>query len=379
MRKPRSPLPWGLVFAPLVLVLVASSLSCSKSSTTAPFIPADDVNALPVVPEPSAPHTTPPLYSASTFVLRPHTGDFNPLVPALTGHWKVYVHQIRWTPPAQPCDGPEKLAYEGDACCHDLPNVSVRVEGCGLLNDQTHTFECSPTAYPKDPFVQRFALMVNGGLQVPPLGRYASGKAECLTGVGDLCFDAVGWAVRHEVTGRQLQRAPYLLRERFWERVPMDDQGLEAVWLSGDNTFDVTTTYRTGCDSAASNSFAKSLKIGAEGTFEWLKVSVEATITKTFTTSVTLSQSQERSYSKHLVGDAGKITCHTLWSLVDQYRWSDGGKALYTDPNYQFTFGQADARGRPVELEVRGQQLFLMKSTFDQNGVLERSELLAAL
>jgi hypothetical protein len=225
--------------------------------------------------------------------------------------------------------------------------------------------------------MDRFALMVQGRLQVPPLYEDGQSNGECLTGGDVICFDWVEWRVHREGTGRMLQGAPCLLRERFWERVPMDDQGLAAVWLVGNDAFDVTTTYRVGSDSTTTNSFAKTVKVGAEGTFEWLKLDVEATIQKTYSTSVTISASEERSYQKHLVGDAGKLTCHTLWSLVDQYRWTDAGKNPFTDPNYEFQVGPPDPRGRPVEFEMRGQQLVLMKTTFNQSGAPERSELIA--
>ncbi len=380
MRNRRSQFVPKLILAPLVLALVMFGMSCSKESPTAPSPPGDDVNALPEVPQPSAPNTTPPAYSASTLVARQHSGDFNPVVSAITGNWTIYVRQARWWGITPPCAGDEVPAYQGVSCCHDLPDRTVTVPGCGLLAAETHTFPLSPTKYgsPQPPWQYRCALLANGNLQVSPMIEHKNWAEGCIgSGTPPTCWDYVMWCVRSQVRGLKLQTTPYLLRERFWERVPLDDQGLVAVWLNGDDSFDVTTTYRSGSDSTATNSFAKTLKVGAEGTFDWLKLSVEATIQKTFSTSVTISASEERSYQKHLVGDAGTITCHTLWSLVDQYRWANASKNLYTDPSYKFVFGGPDPRGRTVEFEIRGQQLYLMKTVFDQSGALERSELVA--
>ncbi|HUK63545.1 MAG TPA: hypothetical protein VLV15_09430, partial [Dongiaceae bacterium] len=65
--------------------------------------------------------------------------------------------------------------------------------------------------------------------------------------------------------------------------------------------------------------------------------------------------------------------------LVDQYRWVDANQHPYTDPSYRFVFGGPDARGRAAEFEIRGQQLYLMKTVFDQTGAYERSELIPVL
>jgi hypothetical protein len=115
--------------------------------------------------------------------------------------------------------------------------------------------------------------------------------------------------------------------------------------------------------------------IGAAG--EVLSAAVSASLTKTFSTTVTVSESETQSFSRMLEGSAGKRTCFVLWVLYEQYSFANADGTPFTDPNYVFDPGTQDpGSSRYYDLQIAGGQAEATAYVFDMaSGKLEQMKL----
>jgi hypothetical protein len=113
-------------------------------------------------------------------------------------------------------------------------------------------------------------------------------------------------------------------------------------------------------------------EIGAAG--EVLSASLSASLTKTFSTSVTVSESATKSFSRELDGTEGKRTCFVLWVLYEQYSFAHEDGTPYEAPGYTFDPGTKDAgSARYYQLQIAGGQAEATAYVFNMDsGKLEQ-------
>jgi Insecticidal Crystal Toxin, P42 len=199
-------------------------------------------------------------------------------------------------------------------------------------------------------------------------------RSICRESIFGACISYVHVQLHYEGTGPAVEKRPYLHRERFWVATPWES-GAFVERTTGNETITLTSTYTAGCAKTETESFAWSLGASLGLEYSGLKASVEGSITKTFETSFTVTEQEERSISKTLQGEANMRTCFVLWVLVEQYSFVDQNGNPMTDPNYEFDPGFYDEGGDAYySFQSCGSQYEIGKYIFD----LATNELVSA-
>jgi hypothetical protein len=167
---------------------------------------------------------------------------------------------------------------------------------------------------------------------------------------------------------------PYVRRDRVWVAVPWSsEEGLVVSTTKSDRW--ITTTRTTGSSETQIESFSWSLGGSVTATLKACSATIEASISKTFSRQVTVSESKEESISEHLVATPGKLTKYMLWVLVDRYSFVHEDGTLFTDECYEFNPGLYDPTlDSYYQFEIKGKESRVKDYVFDQ----ETGELLSS-
>jgi hypothetical protein len=180
--------------------------------------------------------------------------------------------------------------------------------------------------------------------------------------VGDCSSSYDGWS-RQAIQGRlsyegfELNSAPNLRRDRFWVRRPLEGGVGNFLLLIGDTQGEITTTYTSGSSTTETEEFGRTVTASAGLDFGKLSLGVEVSISRTFSTSVTVSSESSESFTKTVFGEDGKIVQFQVWELVERYTITDPAGEPFTDPAFAF---------EPVEFHIRGVAVALDATKFDQ-------------
>lgn len=157
--------------------------------------------------------------------------------------------------------------------------------------------------------------------------------------------------------GFGLSSAPQLRRDRFWVRRPLEGGVGNFLLLIGDTQGEITTTYTSGSSTEETEEFGRTVTASAGLDFGKLSLGVEVSISRTFRTSVTVSNESSESFTKTVFGEDGKIVHFQVWELVERYTITDTAGKPFTDPAFVF---------EPVEFHIHGVAVALDATKFDQ-------------
>lgn len=342
---------WRLLMVCAACGMVALLLSCGDDNPATPNDdnPPPNNTGIPPVPAMTDPDTDPPTRSTTATVVRT-ASDFAPVIDAAKCDWVIEARgrfesaSGGWID----CNGEWQDLWTGNAWSDGsdaIPAYHGCFDACGLLTNYCpDDWALAIEDWPPD---TRFVFMKDGVKDPMPntLVWDAPEKEICRENLPLIgCINKVHITVRYHGTGPAVGKAPYIKRERFWVAVPWGTGAL-VERTTGDESITLTTKYTTGCSRTQTESFAYSLGASVGAEYKGIKAQVEGSITKTFGSSFTVTEEEERSVSKTLNGEAGKRTCFVMWVLMEQYCFVDREGNPYEDPNYEFDPGFYDDGG----------------------------------
>ncbi|HEX6791576.1 MAG TPA: hypothetical protein VF247_09730 [Candidatus Krumholzibacteria bacterium] len=357
-----------LLCAAVGAMVLASS--CGDDNPTTPNDnPPPQNTGIPPVPNMLDPDTDPPTRSETLSVIR-KASDFAPLVDAANCSWVIQGRgrfesaSGGWVD----CYGEWQNLWSGTAWSNgDIPDYHGCFDACGLLTNYCpDNWTLSIDDWPSD--TPRFVFLKDDVKDpMPNMIEWDAAEVEIcresLPVIG--CINKVWITARYQGTGPAIEKAPYIKRDRFWMSVPWGT-GAMVERTTGNESIALSSTYTTGCSRTETESFAYSLgaTVGAE--YKGIKAEVEGSITRTFGSSFTVMEQEERSISKTLQGEAGKRTCFVMWVLVEQYSFVDKDGNPFVDPNYVLDPGFYDEAGdRYYAFCVTGTQYEIGKYIFN--------------
>lgn len=359
--------------------LLAGFAACSDDDTVAPTTtgpPPDNGDALPAVPVLASPTADPPARSETVTRTRP-AYDYAPRIKTALVDWHIRAHAVYEEAPTWiDCSGGWRDLFGSSVQpvreWNDvIPPVSGCFGACGLV--ARYCPQSWPVKFDEWPADARIHFISEGVTDATPntVQWMTQSPNYCRIDIWPVgCVSRVRVRTEHNATGPAIQDAPYLIRERFWE-IKEWESGALVHRIDGDSETWMKTEYSTGCDRTETESFAWTLgaSIGAE--FKGLAAQIEGSITKTFETSITVSERNTTSVDKHLKGVAGKTTCHVMWVLVERYRFIHKNGDRFDDPNYVLHEGFHDPLSDTYyDFEIRGTQEHVARYTFDHSGAL---------
>lgn len=359
------------------LLVFVSLVGCGDDDgPTKPKIVEDDENALPEIPALVDAQAEPPSRS-ETVTSAKAASDYCPAVVnvraniSVDGRGKYESLSGGWID----CYGDWRNGiYVGFEWLDQLPTATANFGSCGLLTSYTaHGLALATSSVPS---TQRVVLMENKTLlEAPPRIGWETGYGpsicrESIPLIG--CTSRVALKLRYSIDGRPLTEQPHLRRDRFWVSVPWES-GNHVERMTGAGSITGSSSYTQGSSIAETESFAYTVgaEIGASG--DVLSASVSASLTQTFSTTVTVSESETRSFARQLEGSEGKRTCFVLWVLYEQYSFTHEDGTPFTDPYYAFDPGIEDpGSDRFYQLQIAGGQAEATAYVFDMgSGKLE--------
>ena len=354
--------------------LLIAFIGCSDDNPVKPNpnpnpLPSDGED-LPTVPTLSSPTDDPPMRSESVTRVR-EAFDYAPQIRTAYADWHVRGHGIyeEW-PTWINCTGKWRDLF-GTASepirkwNHELPPFYGTLGACATVTPYyLDGYTVKIDEWPKD---KRIVFIADGVKNVAsnPVQWEEHDDNICTVEAPWGCISKIHIRIEYNATGPAIEKQPYLLRERFWE-IKAWESGALVHRIDGDSETSMKTEYATGCDKTQTESFAWTLgaTVGAE--YKGLSAQIEGSITKSFGTSVMVSERTTTSVEKHLKGVAGKTTCHVMWVLVERYTFVHKNGDRFDDPNYVFHKGiYDDLADSYYDFEIRGTQEQVSKYIFD--------------
>lgn len=302
----------------LVLFIALALPSCSDSATS----PGDDPGSGPVVSAPAL-ENVPPLpipatpggdVSAASAV---HTTiaqldgdfDFNPVVSRVFASWKV-----------------GERNFSGPWTYRDLGNK---------WNDQltgSRTASGMPAGTPPIPLNERI-LLIDGGSPVQSPQRSWQGGLPV-------------YMQQLVMSAPTFDGEVYVKRQRQWE---LDSFDGGAFHLIAPNQRVTLTEARTeGSSQTEITTFGTTVTAGGGIDIAGLSANIERTLTRTFSTSVTVTAQRSRQVSIDVGGEAGMLIDLRLWRLIDTYTLTDAQGNPLTHPAYVFEHSDGSMSWRTV-------------------------------
>lgn len=360
-----------LIVSAIIITLCFALLflaGCGDDDNPAAPIVVPATDDLPKIPTLSSAFVDPPIRSESLFILK-QAPDYFPVVFELNGNVLVKGRgRYRTNPPWTYCYGNwNNSVYDGLGWTNSLDNVSsATFDACGALNPYTRRdFSIS---FPSLPAGVRTDLLKDGQLVAAPAAiswQTGWGWYKCRDSNLFGCISEVWLQMEYEVRGQELIAAPFIRRERFWAAVPWESGNL-VEGLNGAGAIAGTSTYTFG--SAVSETESLALTLGAEvgGGYGGFSAKVSTSLTTTFSTTVTVSQSTTTSFTRTLEGVEGKRTRFVLWVLRERYSFANEDGTPFVDENYVVEKGIEDPiTGKFYMLEIAGGQAEATKYIFD--------------
>lgn len=136
----------------------------------------------------------------------------------------------------------------------------------------------------------------------------------------------------------------YMLRERFWRRVLVDDT--KSVRVDPGNTKSVSFTRTTGMSYTEAESFAETIDVTVALTPFNVGTVVTESTTETHERSSEIQEQESTTVTHEVSGIEGKTIIFSVWESVERYSFCDVDGDPYTDPNYTFEdIGYAEIQG----------------------------------
>ena len=308
----------------IAVAAVSTTWGCGDGS--APMAPGDGSpppaeTDVPSIPVPRGPGMDLPRRSETLNVIEPISGDFTPMVTAAPGQT---VHLSgSFTYHRFPCENTRPLEGRG---------TGVRVGG---------TFPFTTSIYCGNGLVQA----VNGtAIFAPGVARLwvdgAPNRAQNYSWRSRI--DDATYVMNYAWTwSHTLADPPYLQRRRTWVLSPFPD-GSTVKAVEGEGEVTITARHSTGTTTTQAQSWSRSLggTIGLPVLDQLLSLS--ASLSETFETSVAVTTTAEVETSTRIQGQNGVLREARAWGLEEVYTFVHADGTPYSDPNFTFT-GMNDA------------------------------------
>ncbi|MFP4067817.1 MAG: hypothetical protein ACLFS5_09985 [Spirochaetaceae bacterium] len=262
----------------------------------------------PIIPQPAAPYEDTPARSGTLTVTKPLAGDYRPTVLRANGNW----------------EGELTFAtYEYNAWLDQLTTFFSSSEPVGTALTESFSDEillsydapdlpgsCGQSYWtpPSVPVVHTIDVAMNG-------------YTEALTA------------------------APYLRRDRYWQRLPIGEDKSSFKVLIGDTDYSLTTSNIVGTSTASTESFGRSVTASAGLSFGGLSAAVETTLSESFSTTTEIHAEQGTQETYHVSGEDGTYVQFQVWAGVEVYTITDADGEPFTDPSYELELDELMIHG----------------------------------
>lgn len=156
--------------------------------------------------------------------------------------------------------------------------------------------------------------------------------------------------------GLAAEKPVYIRRDRHWELKELEGGAGNFLLVDENVTGTLSTSYTQGVSTTETETFGRSLTASGGLNLGALSAQVSGTLSRTFSSSVTVSKAKTQTFGKEVSGKAGKIIQFMVWELVESFTFCDENGAPYSDPNYIIP---------KTELVRRGAGVYLQATEFD--------------
>lgn len=312
-------------------IFVLNLVACGESATApqdlppaAPEVIAPALVDTPSVPVPSSPGGEVPLASdtLTTIVRLDGDYDFNPIVTRAFAFWRLR----------------ETLNGGGS-----WTSVAVGNEWSHQLTSLESPFGL-PSPPPPDPLTDPDSgdplrlLLVDGGVPVE-----ATSVCLPLTGCGVTSPNNRTFETRitsllwHELVMNPLTFATdvYVKRERRWELESFPGAGVFQL-VPSNGSISLADSYTQGSSETRIETFGRTLTAETGIDLQGLSAKLQTTLSRTFSTAVTVTVERSQEITISVTGEAGKLIDVRVWRLVDTYTLTGADGAPLSDPGYVF-------------------------------------------
>lgn len=298
--------------------------SCTADSPTgpdedpvpdAPVVVAPALDNVPDVPIPATPGGDVSTASAIHTTIARLEGDFNfnPVVVRTRASWRV---SERRTPTAT------------------WTHVGLGSQWSHQVTGETASG--IPVFPPPDPLGTRILLIAGGSPVQPPPRVYETVAGPAL----------LPYLQRLQMNAPTFDGEVYVKRERQWE---LDSFDGGAFHLIASNQRVTLTEARTeGSSTTEITSFGTTVSAGGGLDILGLSGNIEKTLSRTFSTSVTVTEERTRQVSIDVAGEPGVLIDLRLWRLIDTYTLTDAQGDPLTHLAYVFDDSDGSMTWRTV-------------------------------
>jgi hypothetical protein len=347
----------------VVVGVVVGGFACGGDTTT-PSTPSPGQTTPGFVPVGAYPPIPLPLNAGGTTVTRSDSvnttimtlaTDFNPIVLAIAGNWNVG-QQYKGIGAILTCFN---TVVNGPASSDAIVYAAKQVD-CPVVEGGAYRYVVYP---PRGTFVSNWLathetriLLMEAGLTkagaslnlIPEhlFAPYVGDIVDFVTVLRDAC-DLEGthsslngscvWTPRTtaSVQWQPLATPVYLRRDVYWEKA--GDSAIFPNYQAGSNSQSTTRSWTAGIEQAETEQFGRSVTGELGLSYSGLGAKVGGTISQTFGTSVTVSQSQTVSETYQMTIAGNTTAVFEIWNLQEQYTFVNADGTPYEDPNYTFS------------------------------------------
>ena len=154
-----------------------------------------------------------------------------------------------------------------------------------------------------------------------------------------------------EFLGAPLETPVYLRRDRHWELKALEGGAGDYLLIYPQTEGQVSTSYSSGITRTETEEFGRSLTAEVGLDFKILSARVSGTLSETFSSSLSVSDSKTETFTKIVRGKEGKVLQFMVWELVEVFRFCDAEGNPVVSDNYVFTEDRLVRRGARVALQ----------------------------
>lgn len=298
----------------------------------------------PSPPIPSGPFADVPATSDTLTVVNALPTNFRPSVARLRGDWNKEVRacQYSWTILPGPCNSWWNWVAETetDSWNDELAPVTASYLGGTQVVTAPMAFSKLASGFPGS---VRMLLVEDGGAVANPSAfrRDGSGRGA-----------EYDYETRRTIQPEALTNPVYVRRDRYWVRQQLSSTVGEYLVLTGDTEASLESSYTAGTQTTETEEFGRSVSVSGGLSYGPLSANVSATLSESYSTSVTIIEETTETFIRTVRGSPGKQTRFITWSLVERYTFTDSDGDPFTDPSYEFSLDTLYRRGVATYLQA---------------------------
>lgn len=276
-----------------------------------PVVSAPTLDNVPPVPIPASPGADVSATSAihTTIARLDGAFDFNPVVLRAFGSWRVGERIL---------NGPWTYRALGDKWSDELGGSKT---ASGL-----------PAGTPPKPLNERMLLIDEGSPVQAPRLVYLDGAPAYMQ---QLVMDAAAFDV-----------PVFVKRQRQWELDSFDGGTFHLI--APNQRVSLGELRKEGSSQTEITTFGTTITSGGGLDIQGLSVNIEKTLTRTFSTSVTVTVERTRQVTIDVSGEPGMLIDLRVWRLIDTYTLTDAQGNPLTHPAFVFNHTDGSMTWRTV-------------------------------